>query len=520
MSARSKGARGLIAGGCIGLLVLTGCTTGGDSGGVSTDTIRGAWITDPTSFDPALTKATDDYRAVRLIYDTVVRRDLDGELIPGIADEWEQTDDGAILTIAEGHTCADGTEITPTVVADSLEYLADPETNSVHTVGIFGDGTAKIAADDGASTVTIKLSKPHSDLLPGLTMPQAGIICPAGFEDLEGLAAGSVEDAASGPYVMTKSDTGVSYQFDLRENYDSWVEYSEPLEGTPAQHLEFVVSAEDTVANQLLTKELDVAPVTAEELPRFKGEDAFDLTTATTGEYYILFNGRDGSPFEDEKMRRAVAQVVDRDALRDIIDPEGELISTLGDENMLCANTDDSLLVDQDEDAAKEVLDGVSINAVGTNAIGQNGAGIVYLQEKLASAGADADLTNVDVGTWVDRIEGGKPESWDITLYATVNNMGTISWGLGTVIGKPSTEGGRNISLLQNPEATEELEAALAATSEEQMCEHYERAQQFALDSLDFIPVSMVTQSIVSREGFSVEAPAGKEDATTLRITV
>lgn len=518
MSTRSKDARGLIAAACIGFLVLTGCTTGGDSGGVSTDTIRGAWITDPTSFDPALTKATDDYRAVRLVYDTVVRRDLDGELIPGIADEWEQADDGTILTIGEGHTCADGTEITPTVVANSLEYLADPETNSVHTVGIFGDGTAKIAADDEAGTVTIKLSKPHSDLLPGLTMPQAGIICPAGFKGLEGLAAGNVEGAFSGPYVMTNSDTGVSYQFDLREDYDSWVKYSEPLEGTPAQRLKFMVSAEDTIANQLLTNELDAAPVASEELPRFKEEDAFDLTTATTGEYYILFNGRDGGPFEDEKMRRAVAQVVDRNALRDIIDPEGELISTLGDENMLCANTDDSLLVDQNEDAAKEALNGVSINAVGANAIGQNGAGIVYLQEKLASAGADVDLANVDVGTWVDRIEGGKPESWDITLYATVNNMGTISWGLGTVIGKPSAEGGRNISALQNPEATEALEAALAATSEKQMCEHYERAQQAALDSVDFIPVSMVTKSIVSRKGFSVEAPGGKEDATTLRL--
>lgn len=516
MSARSKGARGFIAAACVGFLALTGCTTG-DGDRVSTDTIRGALITDPTSFDPALTTAVDDYRTARLLYDTVLRRDLDGEIIPGIATDWELTDAGATLKIGEGHTCADGTDITPTVVAKSLEYLADPETNSVHTVGIFGESEAKFIADDDIGTVDIELAEPHSDLLPGLTMPQAGIVCPAGLEDLEGLAAGSVEDAFSGPYILTKSNSGVNYQFELREGYDKWVEYSEPLEGTPAKHLDYVVGAEDAVANQLLTEELDVAPVDSEELSRFKDEDSFDVTTATTGEYYIMFNARDGSPFEEEKMRRAVAQVIDRDALRDIVDPEGELISAFGDENMLCTNTDESLLVDQDEDAAKKVLDGVSINAVGANAIGQNGAGIVYLQERLTSAGAKVDLENVDVGTWIDKVEG-KPEGWDITLYATVNNMGSVSWGLGTVVGKPRVEGGRSYSQIQNTEATDELEMALTATSEDQMCKHYERAQNLALESVDFIPVSMVTKSIVTRAGFAVETPGGKEDATTLRI--
>ena len=520
MSIQGQGIRAVPAAVCATALVLTGCTTGGDGGdgtGTGTDTIRGAWIEDPTTFDPALAQTTDDYRAARLVYDTLVRRDLDGEFVPGLAESWEQSDDNLTLTIGEGHTCADGTEITPSVVADSLDHLADPATNSLHTNGIFGDGEVTVTAQDDTGTVAIDLSEPHSEVVPGLAVPQAGIICPAGLEDLEGLAAGTVEGAFSGPYVLTESSTGVSYRFGLREDYDSWVEYSEPLEGTPAQQLEFVVGAGDAVANQLLTGEIDVAPIEAEELSRFEEDDTFGFTTAVTGEYYVMFNHGDTSPFQDEELRRAVAQVIDRDAMREIVDPEGELIATLGDENMQCAGTDESLLVEQDADAAADLLDGVSVNVVGTSAIGTNGAATVYVQERLNAAGADVELFNTDVGSWVSQIYD-EPESWDVTVYATVNNMGTISWGLGTVIGAWSGEGGRNMTFSDNPEAAEALEAALAAESEEEMCEHWETAQRAALEAVDFVPLSTVTQSIVSRGGFAVQVPGGREDATTLRI--
>lgn len=517
MLSQGRGRRVVPVALCAGMMALAGCTTGGGGAGPDTDTIRGAWIEDPTTFDPALTQTTDDYRAARLVYDTLIRRDLDGEFIPGLAESWDQSADNVTLTIGEGHTCADGTDITPTVVAGSLSYLADPDTNSLHTSGVFGDGEVTLAADDDAGTVSIDLGEPHSEVLPGLAIPQAGIICPAGLEDLEGLAAGDVEGAFSGPYVLTASSTGVGYDFDLREEYDSWAEYSEPLEGTPARHLEFAVGADDAVANQLLTGEIDVAPVEAEELSRFEEDDSFGFTTAVTGEYYVMFNHGDTSPFQDEELRRAAAEVIDRDALRDIVDPEGELIATLGDENMQCANTDDSLLFGQDMDAASDVLDGVSVNVVGSHAIGPNGAATVYVQEQLSAAGADVELHNTDIGSWVNQIYD-EPETWDVTVYATVNNMGTISWGLTTVLGEWYDEGGRNMTRSENPEAAEALEAALSAESEEEMCGHWETAQDAALEAVDFVPVSTVTQSIVSRDGFSIGIPGGREDATTLRI--
>lgn len=525
MLSRARTGKAAAAVACAGTLLITSCTT--DSGGAGgttdgedqthTDTIRTAWYEAPTTFDPVLTTTTDDYRALRLLFDTVIRRDLDGEFIPGLAHDWELTPEGVTLTIGEGHTCDDGTEITATVVADSLEYLADPVVGSVHTGGIFGDGDVAVTGDNDSGEVSIELNEPHTDLLSGLAVPPAGIICPAGLEDLEGLATGTLEGGYSGPYTLAESTQGVSYSFALREDYASWPEYSEPLEGIPAQTLEISLGGAEAVANQLITGEVDVAPVDADELARFEGDDSYDFEHAVTGEAYIMFNHTEDSPFADEEMRRALAQVVDREALRDITYPVGELIATLGDETMQCASTDFDLLEDNDLDAASEVLEGISVNVIGANVIGQNGAAAEYVGEQLRSVGADVSVSTSDVGSWVSQLYD-EPETWDVTVYATVNNLGSISWGLGTVIGTGYSDGGRNIGYSENPEAADAFYAALTAETEEQMCEHYEVAQQAALEAVNFIPVSTVTQSIVIRDGFDVQIPGNREDFTTLRI--
>jgi peptide/nickel transport system substrate-binding protein len=374
-----------------------------------------------------------------------------------------------------------------------------------------------VTADDGAGTVTVSLSEPHSEVLPGLAMPQAGIVCPAGLEDTEALAAGTATGAFSGPYALTDANTGVRYSFELHEDYDGWPQYSEPVEGTPARTLEFVVGADEAVANQLLTGEIDVAAVDAEEVARFEGDDAYEATVAVTGEYYIMFNHKEGRPFADEDMRRAAAQVIDRTALRDVIDPAGDVITTLGDAKTACAVDDESLLVEQDPDAAAELLDGTEINIVGANAIGKNGAGTVYLQERLTSAGADVDLTNTDIGSWVNQVYE-EPDTWDMTLYATVNNLGTLSWGMSTVLGEWYSDGGRNVTYTDNDAAADALEAALTADNEEQMCDEYRAAQEAALEEVDFVPVSMVTKTLISRDGYSIQVPGGREDYTTLRV--
>ena len=135
-------------------LLLTGCTTGttasgGNSGaaGPSTDTIRTALNADPTTFNAAKANAKDDYEVARFLFDTVVRRDADGKFIGGLATDWKSTATDASLTIRKDATCADGTAITPTIVAKSLNYFADPATKNNFGKLVFGPGQPTITAE-------------------------------------------------------------------------------------------------------------------------------------------------------------------------------------------------------------------------------------------------------------------------------------------------------------------------------------------------------------------------------------
>src|SRR5699024_3055894 len=151
----------------------------------------------------------------------------------GLATEWDVSSTEGTFTIRDDATCSDGTEITPTIVADSLNFFADPENMASTASQVFGPGQPTITADDSAGTVHIELAQPWTDLLTGLNLAQTGIMCPAGYEDEEGFAAGSVEGAFSGPYVLEAIQHGVSYTLALREDYAAWPEFATPLEGVP-----------------------------------------------------------------------------------------------------------------------------------------------------------------------------------------------------------------------------------------------------------------------------------------------
>lgn len=513
----------VIAIGVAGLL-MSGCTTpstgtGSGSGSTVTDTIRSTLSADPTTFDPARVTALDDYRAARLMFDTVVRRDDDNKLVGGLAKSWTQTASQVVLTIRDDATCGDGTVITPTIVGNSIARLADPATKSKMAGLIFGGPGVRVTSDDAAGTVSIDLAKPYSELLVGLTAPAAGIVCPAGLKDVEGLSKGTVDAAVSGPYTLAQAKPGVAYDFALREKYAAWPEYATPLKGKPANTLSFAVGVDPTTgANQLITGEMQLALVPTQDLGRFKGNDNFAISSVPLGDVFIVFNQSEGSPFTDEKLRRAVAQVVDQKAIQATLNPAADLLNSAGDPDLQCVNTDSSLLVPQDLEAAKKVLDGVTIKLVGTNGLGVNGSPNVYVQERLLEAGAVVEFDNIDNGAWVTRVLGTDVKAWDMTVFASINNVGTLVTDMSRVIGPALEDGGRNMSRSVNPDGEAAYAAALAADTPEAKCAAYQEAQESMLNRVDMVPLVTNPLNMVTGGNVELRSPGGREDFSTLRI--
>lgn len=506
--------------------LVTGCTTGGQNGGGasgsagSTDTIRTALGTDPTTFNAAKANAKDDYEVARFLFDTLVRRDTNGKLIGGLATDWKSTATDATFTIRKDATCSDGTTITPTIVAKSLNYFADPATKNNFAKLVFGPGQPTITADDSSGTVSVKLAQPWSELVGGLTLAQTGIICPAGLADLSGLAKGTVKGAFSGPYTLTKSNHGVNYEMTLRSDYKAWPKFSTPLQGTPAKTIEFTPGVnKTTVANQLLTGSMDIADIAPADTQRFQGNSGYSVTSVPFAGIWVLFNERPGSPFTDPALRKAVAQAMNQQAFNAAAySGKGINYNTIVAPNVECALPDSSHLTQQDLAAAKAVLNGKTFKMVGTTAIGPNGAGNTYVQDALQSVGATVNLKLVDNGTWATMTQT-QPSTWDLTVQGDANFVGTVAASLTRIAGTPTEKGGRNIGGGEHPDILKDIATAQSATDTAARCAAYTKAQVTLLDENDIVPLASEPQIVVQRSGFSVQDPGGIVDYATMRIT-
>ncbi len=512
---RNKMTAGLVVA-AMGIVALAGCTPdgGGNSESSTTSTVRVGFDT-PQTLSPFLALSLPDYQAARLSYDTLVRRDAEG-IVPGLASSWEGDANGLVFTIREGATCSDGTEISPTVVANSLDaYVKTGSPASIFDT--FGGLNPVITPDDTAGTLSITPESPWADMLPALSVAGSGIVCPAGLESIDGLNTGSVKGAESGPYVLTEAEPGVRYTYELRDDYDAWPEWQTTVEGSIPKTIEYtVVKDPSAAANQVLGGQLDLARVMPDSRSRFSEDQ---LVSNPFGNFYLVFNERPGAVFADEAKREAVAQVLDREAFETTTtDGTGELTDTFGSQATECATVDPRpQLTKYDKTAGAEALGGVKIRLLGAQVVGSAGAGNTYLEAALREAGADVTLENVDIGTWVGRVFG-EPESYDLTVYPDLNFTGTLTVGTSRFTGPDILEQGSNVSGAVSEKANELAVAARSASSDEERCSLNAQAVAALVEEHHTVPLLVESFIYAKQDGFAVTMLGGSLDDHQFRI--
>ncbi|MCQ9369397.1 ABC transporter substrate-binding protein [Brevibacterium sp. 91QC2O2] len=495
-------------------LVLTGCSLGAAPEG---DTVRARFSADPTTFDPALLTAGDDYYAARMLYDTLLRYDDKGKIVGGLAQDWKIGSKGGTVTLRDGATCSDGTPIDADVVVKSLQRFVDPATKSAMKSLSFGSGDVTVSKKD-AKTVDIKVSEPFGEIEPGLTVIGSGIVCPAGLADLKGLKAGTVDGAFSGPYSVTEAKPGINYRFKLNADYAAWPKFAADLPGRVPGTLDFSVGADtSTNANEILGGSLDLGVISPTDTDRFQ-----NVATIIIGEQYVVFNQADTSPFKDEKLRKAVGQVLLNKNYNQIAyagKSDDQL--TVGDKNMQCANTDASLLQQYDPQAVKDsgVLKGVKMKYAASNSFGPGGIGAEYIYQELENAGADVDYALTDNATWASLVLGPESDTWDITLFGTVNQTVTLWTSVSRLMGVPIEDGGRSMTRAKNPEGEKLVTEVMTSDDAESKCQAYQKLQANFLGRADVVPLSGSATFYASRAGVEYLTPNNRQDFTTIRIT-
>ena len=239
------------------------------------------------------------------VFEGLTRFAQDGSVVPGLAETWTISASGTqyIFKLQEGVTFHDGTEMDAKDVKFSLDRARD-ETSQNANKDIF-EGIEAVDVI-GPSLVKVTLKEADGSFLFKMAWGDAVIVAPESI--------GEIKQKPVGTGAFKFSDWMQGEQILLERYSDYW--------GVPANLDQAVFKfVGDPFAAQtaLMAQDVDVFPAYPEQndLSPFEADQRFQvLVGSTEGETILSINNK-AEPFDDIRVRRAVAHAIDRQALID-----------------------------------------------------------------------------------------------------------------------------------------------------------------------------------------------------------
>jgi len=277
----------------------------------------------PLTLDPHLVQDADSAEFVVHIFGGLVAIDENLKLVPDLAERWEISPDGRMytFTLRRGVTFHDGKPLTAHDVKYSFERALDPNTHSPVANTYLGDivgardrltGKAGEVAgvkvlDD--STVQITIDAPKSYFLWQLTYTVAAVVDRANIE--KGGATWADRPNGSGPFrLVSKSSSEIVLA--RNESYYG----SRPKLG----QVRFLLTG--PTMQRYETGDIDMVQVTGADIARVTDpRNPLNRDLQVADQFSLTYLGFDTSvpPFDDMKVRQALARAIDKDKLASVV---------------------------------------------------------------------------------------------------------------------------------------------------------------------------------------------------------
>jgi peptide/nickel transport system substrate-binding protein len=281
----------------------TGGASGGSGGSAASVTI--GLVAEPASLDfTKVDGAAIPQVLLTNVYETLVKQDQDGKVVPSLATAWKVSDDKKTYTF----------DLVPNAkFSNGDPFTADDAVFSINRVKT--DWTISLKAAMNLVTeakavspnqLQVTLSKPSNDWLFRMTTRIGAMMDPKGVDAL------ATKPVGTGPYLFDTWNRGDSIT--LKANPAYW--------GTkPAYSTVVLKYFKDPTAlnNALLTGTINVIGTVQapESLAQFTGNGKYQVIEGTTnGEVVLSFNNAK-APLNDVKVRQAVRSAIDHKALVD-----------------------------------------------------------------------------------------------------------------------------------------------------------------------------------------------------------
>lgn len=378
-------------------------------GTAPTGTLRMVLSVDPDGLDPQRTTAASTFQITNNIYDTLVKVTPEGDLVPGLAESWEVSDDGMSIAfkLRRGVAFSNGDACDAAAVVASFERLkADGSPRAAD----YANYTVEADGDD----VKVTLEKLNVVALPSFAYPWSAVV------DVK--AADSLKNQPVGTGPFTLKDWTPQQSLTLQANPSYW--------GDPAKVAEVSLKVMPDATSQvsaLRAGELDLASVSADQVASFQGDPTFSVTSQPTNAVQLMAMNLANPALADARVRQAINHAVDKQQLIDTVwwgfgDKIGSHYPVVLKEYV---DTNDRY--PYDVDAAKKLLadagyaDGLTLEMKLPKSYPDYVSAGQVIADALSKVGVTCNITIVEWASWLSDVYTGR--QYDLTVVGHTGRL-------------------------------------------------------------------------------------------------
>ncbi len=466
-----------VAGALVTALALTGCSAGesvdlGDSDTPSGQMLVAAIGGEPDQLDPQSTSSYFAFEVLENVFDTLVEPDENLEMQPALAESWEISEDQLTWTfhLRDDVTFHDGSAFTSEDVVYSYRRIIDGELSNAWK---FAAVTDVEAPDD--ETVVITVAQPTPNLLSNL----------GGFKGMAIVQESNVESGdittkpiGTGPFSVSEYVAGD--RITLAANADYWG-------GAPSVGgVEYrFISEPATALASLRAGDIDWTDVVPpQQVDELGTDSALNLGVTPSSDYWYLALNEAKEPWNDVRVRQAVAFAIDRDAIIQAVSYGTAAANQLAipEQSYWYTEYDE---YSTDLDAAQALLDeagftGGTLDMLATSDYPETVTAAQIIAANLEPLGITVTIRQPDFSTWLDEQANG---NFDMLMMGWLGNIDPDDF----YYSQHHSEGASNAQGYSNPEVDQLLDAGRIETDQEARKDLYAQAATIIADDASYI---------------------------------
>lgn len=381
----------------------------GDGGSQDRTNLRIGIPTGPTSMDPHTNTDTPSRNILDHVYDPLVGRNKDLELIPRLATDWRLVNSTTWeFSLREGVSFSNGEPFNSEVVRYNFRRLSGALEGETGVAGQYRNWYSKIESVDTPDEYTARINLSEPDL-SFLTRQPLTWMVPKQYVEDNGFEALTTDPVGTGPYTL---DT---WQKDNRVVLASGDDY---FRGTPHfQQLNWIPIPESTTRLLRLTQGeaeviKDIQPENEQRVTSQSGLEIRKVPGVSTGMIWLnqLDNSEHNLFYENPELRKAVNYGIDVDGvIKTLMGGNGERVNGWAINDQFLGYDSSLQFYPYDPDRAKQLVeeagygDGVEATYLIPQGRYLNGVPMVEaFVTQLGEVGFDIEINAVEFGQFVD----------------------------------------------------------------------------------------------------------------------